>query len=78
MDAFTKAKAPYLANLKAGKGDTADDKKYRSFLPLMDDPLPYGVSANKASTEALITYALQQKLIPSRPSFSDVFVEIDP
>ncbi len=78
MEAFTKAKAPYIAELKAGKRDTADDKKYGGFLPLMEDPLPYGTKANAASIEALITYALQQELIPKRPKLSDVFVEIDP
>lgn len=78
MDAFTKAKAPYLVDLKAGKGDKPEDRRYRSFLPLMADPLPYGTSANKPSIEALVTYAVQQELIPSRPKMSDVFVDIDP
>lgn len=78
MDAFTKAKAPYLADLAGGKGDKPEDKRYRGFLNLMPDPLPYGIKANKASIDALITYAVQQELIPSRPKLSDVFVEIDP
>lgn len=78
MDAFTKAKAPYLADLRAGKGEKPEDIRYRSFLALMDDPLPYGIKANIASIEALITYAVQQELIPSRPKLSDVFVDIDP
>ena len=30
------------------------------------------------SIDALITYAVQQELIPRRPALSDVFVEIDP
>ena len=42
------------------------------------DPLPYGMAANRASIEALVTYSLQQKLIPSRPQLDQVFVEIDP
>ena len=78
MDAFTKAKQPYLSDLRAGKGDKPDDKKYRGILPLMNDPLPYGIAANKPSIDALITYAVQQELIPKRPALSDVFVEIDP
>ena len=44
----------------------------------MDDPLPYGMSANRASIEALVTYALQQELIPSRPPLEEVFVQLDP
>jgi hypothetical protein len=39
---------------------------------------PYGISANRASIEALVTYALQQELIPSRPDLDEVFVQIDP
>ena len=75
LDAFTTAKQPYLASLKRGEGHAPEDERYRSFAPLMPDPLPYGLSPNKASVEARITYALQQELIPSRPAMSDVFVD---
>jgi len=78
MNAFVAAKKPYLAELKAGRGDAAEDKRYRNFLSLMSDPLPYGMVANRPSIEALVTYSLQQKLIPSRPQLDQVFVEIDP
>ena len=78
MDAFTAAKQPYLEQLKRGKDDSAEDKRYRRFSTLMSDPLPYGISANRASIEALVSYALQQELIPSRPRLEDVFVQIDP
>jgi 4,5-dihydroxyphthalate decarboxylase len=78
MDAFVAAKKPYLEALKAGQGDAAEDKRYRNFLSLMSDPLPYGMAANRASIEALVTYSLQQKLIPSRPQLDQVFVQIDP
>jgi 4,5-dihydroxyphthalate decarboxylase len=78
MDAFVAAKRPYLAELERGHGDSPEDKRYRSFLSLMSDPLPYGMAANRASIEALVTYSLQQKLIPSRPQLDQVFVEIDP
>ena len=33
----------------------------------MSDHLPYGMAANGPGIEALVTYALQQGLIPSRP-----------
>jgi 4,5-dihydroxyphthalate decarboxylase len=78
MDAFVAVKKPYLEELKAGNGDAAEDKRYRKFLSLMSDPLPYGISANSPSIQALVTYSLQQKLIPSRPQLNQVFVEIDP
>ena len=78
MDAFVASKKPYLEELKLGKDDSVEDKRYRKFLALMNDPLPYGISANRASIEALVTYALQQDLIPSRPHLDEVFVQIDP
>jgi 4,5-dihydroxyphthalate decarboxylase len=78
IDAFTAAKKIHLDGVKRGEGDSAEDKRYRKFLTLMDDPLPYGISANRASIEALVTYALQQDLIPSRPRLDEVFLDIDP
>jgi 4,5-dihydroxyphthalate decarboxylase len=78
MNAFVAAKKPYLEKLKRDPGNTPEDKRYRHFLSLMRDPLPYGMAANRASIEALVTYSLQQKLIPSRPQLDQVFVEIDP
>jgi 4,5-dihydroxyphthalate decarboxylase len=78
MNAFVAAKKPYLEELKRGHGDTPEDKRYRKFFSLMSHPLPYGMAANSPSIEALITYSLQQKLIPSRPQLDQVFVDIDP
>ena len=78
MNAFVEAKKPYLEELKRGQGDSPEDKRYRGFLSLMSDPLPYGSAANRASIEALVTYSLQQKLIPARPQLDQVFVDIDP
>ena len=75
FDAFTAAKQPYLERLKAGVGSAPEDMRYRGFAPLMSDPLPYGIEANRASIEALITYALQQGLIPKRPALGDVFFD---
>jgi 4,5-dihydroxyphthalate decarboxylase len=78
MNTFVEAKKPYLEDLKRGQGDSPEDKRYRGFLSLMSDPLPYGSAANRASIEALVTYSLQQKLIPARPQLDQVFVDIDP
>ena len=75
FDAFSAAKRPYLDRLKAGAGSAPEDVRYRSFAPLMSDPLPYGIKANRASIEALITYAVQQQLIPTRPAVGDVFAD---
>jgi 4,5-dihydroxyphthalate decarboxylase len=78
MNALTAAKKPYLEELKRGDGDSPEDKRYRRFFTLMSDPLPYGMAANRSSIEALVTYSLQQELVPSRPSLDQVFIDIDP
>jgi 4,5-dihydroxyphthalate decarboxylase len=75
FDAFTKAKTPYLERLKRGEGQTPEDIRYRGFIPLMGDPLPYGMAANRASIDALMTYALQQKLIPERMPIKQAFFD---
>jgi len=74
-DAFVAAKAPYIQHLKGREGDDANDKKYRALMPLVGDPLPYGLEANLASIDAMLTYGLQQKLIPKRMSLDEAFVD---
>lgn len=74
-DAFVEAKKPYIEALKSGKGDSADGKKYRGLMPLVGDPLPYGLDANLRSIEAMLTYGLQQNLIPKRMSLDEAFVD---
>ena len=56
-------------------GDSADDQKYRGLMPLVGDPLPYGLQANRTSIEAMLMYGLQQNLIPKRMSLDEAFVD---
>ena len=75
-DAFERAKNAWLADLKAGKGDTPNDNKYRNLMKIVgDDPLPYGMEANIRSIEALEKIAANQRLIPRRMSISELFVD---
>jgi 4,5-dihydroxyphthalate decarboxylase len=74
-EAFVEAKKPYIKHLKGTAGDSADDKKYRGLMQIVGDPLPYGLEANKPSIEAMLTYGLQQKLIPKRMSLEEAFVD---
>ena len=75
FDAFLEAKDAYVARLKAGEGNAPDDVKYRKLMELVGDPLPYGLQENMPSIEAMLTYGLQQGLIPKRMPLEDVFVE---
>jgi 4,5-dihydroxyphthalate decarboxylase len=74
-DAFVEAKKPYITHLKGTEGDSADEKKYRGLMPLVGDPLPYGLKENMPSIEAMLMYGLQQKLIPRRMTLDEVFVD---
>ena len=78
FDAFLKAKDAYVARLKAGEGNGPDDLKYRSLTELVGDPLPYGLKENMPSIEAMLTYGLQQGLIPKRMPMADVFADPQP
>jgi 4,5-dihydroxyphthalate decarboxylase len=74
--AFSKAKEPYVAKLRSGKADSAEDKRYIGLMSFVgDDPLPYGIKANLPSITALIDYAFQQKLIPRRMTVDELFVD---
>jgi len=76
-DAFVEAKKPYIDHLKGSEGNSADDQKYRGLMPIVGDPLPYGLKDNMPSIEAMLTYGLQQELIPKRMPLDQVFVDPD-
>jgi 4,5-dihydroxyphthalate decarboxylase len=75
-DGFVAAKKIYMDRLQSGQGDSADDKKYRSLMPIVGDPLPYGLKENAASIDAMLTYGLQQGLISRRMPLDEVFVDL--
>jgi 4,5-dihydroxyphthalate decarboxylase len=75
FDAFVAAKRIYMDRLEHGEGDSADDRKYRGVMPVVGDPLPYGLKENAASIDAMLTYGLQQGLIPRRMPLDEVFVD---
>jgi len=73
--AFSQAKANWLERLHAGQANTAEDLEYKMLSEIVGDPLPYGIAENLPTIEALMGYAVQQKLIPERLSVSDLFVD---
>jgi 4,5-dihydroxyphthalate decarboxylase len=73
--AFTEAKNRYVAQLRAGKADSAHDERYAGYLKLMDDPLPMGIQPNLPTINMLIDIATKQGLIPRRMSVDELFVD---
>ena len=76
-EAFVEAKKPYIAHLKGTEGNSPDEIKYRGLMPIVGDPLPYGMKDNMPSIEAMLTYGLQQRLIPRRMPLDEAFVDPD-
>ena len=47
---------------------------YRAMGRIVGDPLPYGIEANRASIEAMMTYCHQQGLLKKQYSIDDMFI----
>ena len=78
FEAFSKAKTQWLARLRAGEANTANDNKYRALSKIVgEDPLPYGTKANHPTMEALADTAFKQKLTPRRMSVAEAFVALE-
>lgn len=76
FDAFSRAKNEWLAQLDAGKADTASDKKYLGLRKIVGrDPLPYGMEPNLKTIQALEETAFKQKLTPARMPLERLFVD---
>jgi 4,5-dihydroxyphthalate decarboxylase len=74
--AYSVAKAEWLADLASGKAVAATDQKYRELMSIVGpDPLPYGMAANKATIEALESYAFKQRLTLRRMAIPELFVD---
>ena len=75
--AFVAAKEPYLAALRSGTATGKQAEKDRKLMEVVgDDPVPYGLEANRASIEALIRYAHQQGLIPRPYKAEEMFLPL--
>ena len=75
-DAFSRAKALWLAKLRSGEANSASDRKYRELATIVgDDPLPYGIKPNLATIKALEDTAFKQKLTPRRMAIGELFVD---
>jgi len=75
-EAYGAAKEEWVAALRAGSADTASDRKYRGLTAIVgEDPLPFGIERNRATIEALESYAFKQRLIPRRMTVEELFVD---
>ena len=73
--AFKSAKEGYLKHLSSGgQLSEADEAFVRVKNIVGDDPLPYGLKANRKSLEAVIQMAYDQKILPRKYSPEEMFI----
>jgi 4,5-dihydroxyphthalate decarboxylase len=75
-DAFLESKEIYLRQLADGQSVSDKDSHYRAMARIVGgDPLPYGIEANRASIEAMMSYCHQQGLLKKSYAIGDMFVD---
>lgn len=78
FDAFTTAKDRFVAALNTGAAEAADQKRFAPLMAIVgDDPLPYGIEANRPSIEALARFAAEQGLLREPLPMERMFVELN-
>jgi 4,5-dihydroxyphthalate decarboxylase len=76
--AFSESKDRYVKELPTMAAPTPVDLMHRRVMEITgSDPLPYGVEANRAMLDELISHALEQHILTSAPSLSNLFVGTD-
>ena len=76
FNAFSQAKADYLADLHSGVATGATADKHRAIMSIVGpDPLPYGIEENRPTIEALEKTAFDQGLTPRRMTMDELFVD---
>jgi 4,5-dihydroxyphthalate decarboxylase len=74
FDAFTEAKQPFLARLDDPADTSSEIVRYRQQRRIVgNDPLPFGIEANRPSIDGIIRYAHEQGLLSRRPQAEEVF-----
>lgn len=78
FDAFAAAKQRYVERLRADtiEAPTRTDLMYQRVMKITgEDPLPYGITPNRAMIEQLISYAVRQRILDRPPAVTDLFHE---
>ncbi len=72
FDAFVDAKRGYLERLKSGAIQVPDPVHVR-VMAITGDPLPYGIEPNRHMLDALVGYAVEQKILPRPFAVDELF-----
>ena len=76
FDAFLASKADYLRRMATGDSGFDTDAHYRAMQEIVgDDPLPYGLEANRTSIDCMIRYCVEQGLLARGFAAGDFFID---
>src|SRR5262249_47650110 len=74
FQAFKAAKAALLDRLAAGKDLSPEEEALAGRRRLVgDDPLPYGLDRNRKAMDAIVGFAVAQKIVPRPVPVEDLF-----
>lgn len=70
------AKARYMEHLARGAELSAADRTARELGEVVGDPFPYGVEPNRKALDAILDFAVEQHVTPSRLSLDSLFAPL--
>lgn len=75
FNAFVESKHHYLKQLKARtwSHEYSTDQLHRDVMPIIGDPLPYGIEPNRLVLEQLAEHAFSQGILKKKIEIDDVF-----
>ena len=73
FDAFKASKAAYLTRLAAGDDSSPADAVARDLGAVVGDPFPFGVEPNRKALEAIVRFAVEQRVIPKKIEVDALF-----
>ena len=73
FNAFSASKKSFLRRLDAGKDLAPADEAQVALKKVVGDPFPFGLEANRKALEAIVQYAVEQRVIPKKVSVEELF-----
>lgn len=72
---FAASKAAYLAELASDPSRSPADAAAREVSRVVGDPFPFGVADNRKALDAIVDFALDQRVIPRKLGMERLFAD---
>ena len=76
FELFVAAKARYMEHLARSAELSPADRTARELGDVVGDPFPYGIEPNRRALDAIVDFAVEQKVTPSRLSPDSLFAPL--